>query len=284
MLDEVRGGEVLPIVYSSNNRIFHGIVLSVLSILKRTQNPIEVYLLTMDLTFLDPRFEAISQKQAKSLDDVVKSYNPANRVILLDATNEFLERLGKSKNLKTGFTPYTIMRLLLDIMPVPDKVIYLDVDTMCCADIKQLYDIDVSEYELAMVLDAVGRYWVRPTYCNAGVILLNIKEIRASHLFERAIAYVNKRKLFMPDQSAINFKAKRKLIIPRRFNEQRTIKDDTVVKHFCQYFKWYGPVFKLKNVKQWEFDKVHEILNIHDFDDVFDKFIELDKIYNFKQS
>lgn len=284
MLNEVSDGEILPIVYSSNNRIFHGIVLSVLSILKHTPNPVEVYLLTMDLTFLDPRFEAISQKQANSLDEVVKSYNPAGRVILIDATDEFLKRFGKSKNLNTGFTPYTIMRLLLDTMPVPDKVIYIDVDTMCCADIKLLYDIDVTEYEVAMVLDAVGHYWVRPTYCNAGVILLNMKEIRATGLFERAIAYVNKRKLFMPDQSAINFKSKRKLIIPRRFNEQRTIKGDTVIKHFCQYFKWYGPFFKLKNVKQWEFDKVHDMLNIHDFDDVFDKYIELDKIYNFKQS
>lgn len=271
----------IPVCFSGNRKIFHGIVLCVLSILKHTKRSITVYVLTMDLSHLDPRFTAITEGQCSALDEIVKTYNPENSVVRIDHTTEFLAEFSKSKNVKTGFTPYTISRLLLDMFPVPDKTIYIDVDTMLCSDIAQLYDIDMTGWEFAAALDAVGQYWVRPTYCNAGVLLLNIAEMKKTGLFVKARKRVNKVKMFMPDQSALNFLVKRKMILPRKFNEQRTIKEDTVIKHFCQFFKWYGPFFRLKNYKQWDRQNVHEKLNIHDFDDLYELYDELDAKYDF---
>jgi len=272
---------MIPICYSSNSKIFHGIVLSVLSVLKNTKESITVYLLTMDLTHLNPNFKPISAEQAAALDEIVKSYNPENKAVLLDNTKEFIGEFANSKNLKTGYTPYTITRLLLDMADVPSKLIYLDVDTMCCSDIARLYNEDIEGWELAMVKDIVGHIWVRYNYCNAGVLLLNLDEIKKTGLFVRARKRVNKRKMFMPDQSAINFLAKKKKILPYKFNEQRKIKEDTVIKHFCQGFKWYGPFFKLYNYKQWDRDALHEKLNVHDFDDIFEVYDKLDEKYNF---
>ena len=114
--------------------------------------------------------------------------------------------------------------------------------------------------------------------------MLNFENIKKSGLFVKARKRVNKRKMFMPDQSALNFLAKRKLILPYKFNEQRTIKSDTVIKHFCQGFKWYGPFFRLYNYKQWHIKEVHEKLGIHDFDRIYEKYDELDKIYCFNEA
>ena len=273
---------MIPICYCSNSKIFHGIVLSTLSILKNTKESITIYLLTMNLSELNEKFKPISAVQADALDRIVKEYNSDNKVFLLDVTKEFLTEFSKCKNLKTGYTPYAFTRLLSDLLDLPSKIIYLDVDTMCCSDISELYNVDIEGWELAMVNDYMGRFWVRRDYCNSGVILLNLDEIKKTGLFIKVRERVNKRKMIMPDQSAINFLASRKMILPCKFNEQRMIKQDTVIKHFCQGMKWYGPFFKVYNYKQWEREKIHKKLKIFNFDDIFEIFDELDRKYNFK--
>lgn len=273
---------MIPICFCSNSKIFHGIVLSALSILKNTKECVTIYLLTMDLSWLNETFKPISATQANALDEIVKEYNSANKVVLLDVTKEFLAEFSKCKNLKTGYTPYALTRVLCDLLDLPSKIIYLDVDTMCCSDISQLYEENIEGFELAMVKDFMGKFWVHRDYCNSGVLLLNLDEIKKTGLLVKVRERVNNRKMIMPDQSAINFLAKKKKILPYKFNEQRTIKPDTVIKHFCQGMKWYGPFFKVYNYKQWEREKIHKKLKIFDFDDIFEIFDELDRKYNFK--
>lgn len=264
----------LPLCYSGNKRVFEGLTLSVLSVLKMTPRAINVYVLTMDLTEENPSFEAISDAQIETLNTIVKEYNPDNAVIKLDATEEFKREFSKSKNKKTNYTPYSMLRLLLDYFDVPEKLLYLDVDTMCCSDLSQLYDIDLGDSEFAASRDVVGSHWVRlgfaPNYCNSGVLLMNVAKMKETGLFRKTRKRVLKRRMFMPDQSALNFLCTKKTVLPYRFNEQRKIKPDTVVKHFCKGFKWYGPFFTLYNYKQWDRTNVHEKLNIHDFDDLYE--------------
>ena len=73
----------------------------------------------------------------------------------------------------------------------------------------QLFDIDISEYEFAAVLDKVGHIWVRYDYCNSGVLLLNFENIKKSGLFVKesskslVIAYgVNPFLIFFPCESS----------------------------------------------------------------------------------
>ena len=273
----------VPLCYSGNKRIFHGLALSALSAMRRTKRPLHIYILTMDLTSVNPKFQAISAGQAAALDNVARRYHPESRVILLDATQSFENNLIRSKNVKTGYTPYTLLRLLLDEFDVPEKLLYIDVDTMCVSDIAQLYDIEIEGYEFAAVADVVGRHWIRPSYCNAGVLLLNVPEMKKTGLFAAARKRVNKVKMFMPDQSALNFLSRRKLILPDRFNEQRAIKENTVIKHFCKGFKWYGPFFRLYNYKQWDRENVHTRLNIHEFDDDYEEYDRLDEEFHFRE-
>ncbi len=276
----------IPVCYSGNKRVFEGLTLSVLSVLKHTKRPITVYVMTMDLTEQDPKFEAISDAQIEALDTIIKEYNPDNSVIKLDATEEFKREFDKSKNKKTNYTPYTLLRLLLDCFDVPRKIAYLDIDTMVCDDLAELYDIDLKDCEFAASRDVVGSHWVNlgfaPDYCNAGVLLLNIERMKETGLFAKTRKRVLKRRMFMPDQSALNFLAVRKMVLPYRYNEQRKIKPDTVVKHFCKGFKWYGPFFTLYNYKQWDRENVHEKLKIHDFDDIYELYDSLSDRFGFE--
>lgn len=263
---------MIPICYSGNDRIYEGVVLSALSVANCTAEPICVYLLTADLTALDEKFKPFTEAQRLTLEEILRRKNPLNEVKILDAGDYYKEYFWGGKNEKSGYTPYAQLRLFLDRYPLPEKVIYLDVDVMCLRDAGELYDIDLTGYEFAAARDVVGRIFIRPNYCNLGVLLLNLERIRQTGLFEKCIGKVRNRKMFMPDQSALNFKCQRKLILPRKFNEQREICEDTVFKHFCKGFKWYFPFFKLYNYKQWDRKNVHEKLHIYAFDGVYEEY------------
>ena len=137
----------------------------------------------MDLTKENPKFNSFSDEQIKLLNDVVKEKNPKSEVVKVDATQDYIKYLRDGKNHENGYTPYTLLRLLLDLTPdIPDKLIYLDIDTMCVSDIKQLYDVDIEGYDFAAVKDYMGRFWINRHYCNAGVMLLNMKQIKENGL------------------------------------------------------------------------------------------------------
>ena len=87
---------------------------------------------------------------------------------------------------------------------VPDKLLYLDIDTMCLSDIGQLYDTDIAGFEYGAVLDHMGKFWISPTYCNSGVLLLNLPRLRETKLLQRCRDYIEGHRLVMPDQTALH--------------------------------------------------------------------------------
>ncbi len=269
---------MIPICFSGNKKIFEGLLMSVMSLAKFTNEQLCIYVLTMDLTEENPNFSPFSDEQIALLDEIVKKKNSKNNVIKLDVTDLYKQHMIDGKNHFNGYTPYTLLRLLLDFVPnMPDKMIYLDIDTMCCSDINQLFEVDVDSFDVGMVKDYMGKFWIRSSYCNAGVLLMNIQNMKKHGIFEKVRVMVNKTKMLMPDQTALNKYAKKKYL-PCRFNEQRKIKKDTVIKHFCKGIVFFLPFgFHIYNIKQWEREKVHKSLKIFMFDDIYD---EVDKLKN----
>ncbi len=246
--------------------------MSALSVMNYTDAPLHIILLTMDLSEENPSWLPFSEEQRALLDDVLKKHNPDSRVEIIDVTHLQEKYFSKGKNNKNSYTPYASIRLFLDLLDVPEKIVYLDADIMCHSDIREYYDIDISEYELGATLDVVGRKWFTNNYCNSGVLLLNMKKIKETGLFERARNRVQKRWMMMPDQSAIHKEARAKLVLPYRFNEQRGMKPDTVFKHFCMGYRWRGIILTSYNYKQWHRDAVHSELGIHEFDDIYEMY------------
>ena len=261
---------MIPIIYAGNYGIFEGILISLLSVTENTESPVDVYLFTMDLTEQNEKFKPLTTEQADFLDRMCKDKNPLSRVHLTDVGALYKESLLHSPNAVTSYTPYTFLRLLADkIDRLPSKIIYLDADTVIARDIKELYDIDVSSYEFAGALDYYGRYFIDPHYINAGVLLFNLDKIKETKLFEKCIDLLNEKKVFLPDQTALNKYAKAKLIIDAKFNEQKHFRDETVVQHFAKTIKWL-PVFHTENIKPWHKDEVKSKLT-HKYDDILDK-------------
>lgn len=266
------------VCYCGNQRVYPLILLSALSIAKHTACPVTVFVMTMDLTDADKNFTPITQEQCAVLKEALKSGNPASDVVILDMRRQYLNCLSGGKNATNHYTPYAQGRLLLSEFDLPERLLYMDSDVMCCSDLAQFFNIDIQSCEFAAALDCMGRFWIGRDYCNSGVMYMNMRRIRDTKLLLHAREMVNTKRLVFPDQTALNRLAKSKLILPRRFNEQRALRADTVLKHFCRGIKWL-PFFKVYNYKQNDVKNVRDKLHINNFDDVYGQYNVLAKRY-----
>ncbi|MCD7748975.1 MAG: hypothetical protein LUH42_02875, partial [Oscillospiraceae bacterium] len=80
--------------------------------------------------------------------------------------------------------------------------------------------------------------------------------------------------LLMPDQPARTKPCVPQKICPRCFNEQRILRDDTVLQHFTTSFRFF-PWFHTLCVKPWQVEQVHEKLKLHEYDDLLQEFTQL---------
>ena len=187
----------------------------------------------------------------------------------------YLQELNKSPNSESSYTPYALLRLLAEkIDIIPSKILYFDADIVANGDISELYNIDISNHEIGGVRDYYGKFFFSPNYLNSGVLLMNMDKIRSTKVLSRALEFCNKKKVFLPDQTAINKFAKKKLILPSKFNEQKKLKDKTIIRHFSMTIKFF-PKFKKQNIKPWHINEVHNVLKIHQFDDILNEYQQI---------
>ncbi len=264
---------VIPILYAGNERIFDGILISVLSVIKYHTSPVHIYLATMDLSDLHPGYTPLREEQRRYLEEVCRAVSDESRVTLIDMGEHYRATMLHSPNAETSYTPYCFLRLYADrVKDLPERLIYLDTDTVLCGDIEELYRVDLAGAELGGVRDFYGHRFFGMNYLNSGVLLLDLKKIRETGLFRRAIEACAAKKIFLPDQTAINRLVKRKRILPRRFNEQKREKPDTLIRHFSMDILWL-PYFRTRNIKPWQVDRVHEVLHLTRYDDILNDYL-----------
>lgn len=258
---------MINILLCGNRKVFDGALTQLISMTNRTKESIHVFLMTMNLERVREDFLPISQEQTTFLDSVLKEKNPENLVERLDVTDIYEREFHKCVNETAYCTPYTLLRLLADLLPeIPDKLLYLDIDIMIAGNIKELWDIDVTDYEYAAVKEKYGCWLIRPDYFNAGMLLLNMKKIRETGLLRKARELIRTKKLLFADQSAIFKSTTKKKLIPRIYNEQSKFdKKDTIVCHFCKRLMFL-PYPHTENYKQWQVEEIHKYLHCHTFD------------------
>lgn len=260
----------MNILFCGDTNVREGIFLSTLSLCKHTDEALSIYILTASIG----AHTAIPDNFGQTLERAVCRKNQNSRVYLMDAGDVFGSYLP-SANMGTRFTPLCMLRLFADMIPqIPDRILYLDADVLCRADFRDLYDWDMTDAEVAGVPDRYGKWFFgnifRHDYLNSGVLLMNMANIRKSGLFQKCRVLCRGKKMFMPDQSAINkLAAKRKL--PARYNAQGNIKPDTVFKHFTTFFRFF-PYFRAVTIKPWHTDKLHKELKIFEFDDILEEY------------
>ncbi|AEE15925.1 glycosyltransferase family 8 protein [Treponema brennaborense] len=273
---------MVNLLYCGNDNIFDGMLISLLSITKHTKSPLHVYALTMDLTDMNGAYRPLSAAQIAYLEDMIKTVHSESFIKLIDVTAAFKAEMTDSPNMSTDYTPYTLTRLFADTLTdLPPRLLYLDTDTVANADIEPIFETDIDDYEFAAVRDYLGKVFIRYDYQNAGVLYLNMDKIRETGLFAKARERCRMHKMWFPDQSALNLLVCKKKFLPRKYNEQRKLKKDTVIQHFSKSIRWF-PFYHTVNIKPWEVEKVRTVYKLHAYDDVLDEYLTRVRMY--KQS
>lgn len=275
---------MINILLCGNKKVFDGALTELLSITNKTKETINCYIFTMDVSRIKKDYTCITDEQIDFLNEVVKSKNKENKVIKIDVTNLYESEFGNCKNEGAYCTPYTLLRLLADMVPeIPDKILYLDIDMMAADDISKLYNTDITDYEYAAVKEKYGSVFIWPDYINAGMLLLNMKKIKETKLLEKARNLIKTKKMLFADQDAIYRATTKKLLLPRIYNEQSKFnKKDTVICHFCKRLMWM-PYPHTENYKQWNVDEIHKELKCYSFDQDLEEYIKLKKEYEIKK-
>lgn len=262
---------MISLLYCGNEKIFKGLLISLVSASEKCSEALDVHILTMDLSEENPNFTPVSARQAEYLETLIRKNNDESRVTLHDISELFKSEMSDSPNIDSFYTPYTLLRLFSDLLPnFPERVIYLDTDTVIKEDIVPLFRFDMRGCEFAGAKDYLGKFFINPHYINAGVLLLDIKKIRETDFFAKARKFCATKKTSFPDQDAINRIAKRKCFLPRRYNEQRRMKKNTVIRHFSKTLRLF-PYFHTLNIKPWNIDGLHEKYKTYEFDEIIYK-------------
>lgn len=268
----------MNILLCGNKRVFDGALSELISIANKTKEDIQCYIFTMELTRIKPEYKSISNEQVEFLDKVVKSKNKNSSVKKIDVTELYEKEFGGSKNEDAYCTPYTLLRLLADLIPnIPEKLLYLDIDMMAADDISKLYNIDIEEYEYAAVKEKYGSKFMYLDYINAGMLLMNMKKIKETGLLEKSRNLIRTKKMLFADQSAIYYSTTKNLLLPRIYNEQASFnRKDTIICHFCKRLLLL-PYPRIENFKQWQVKEIHKVLKCHVFDKDLEEYLKLKK-------
>lgn len=266
---------MINLMFCGNDKFYDGMLISLISIIKHTKEALNVYLITIDLKDIDEKYNPISEAQRITIENVIKEVNKESKVTLIDISKLFREdMIIDGKNMKTNYTPYIFLRLYADkISELPDKILYMDADIVCYDDIVPLYQTNIEDYDFAAAKDYLGRWFIDYKYINSGILLMNLKRLRENNTLKKCREMCFEKKMLLPDQTALNKCCDKKLYLPRKYNEQKERREDTVIRHFSKTIKFI-PYFKTINIKPWQIDKIHETYKIHDFDDVLEKYLE----------
>ena len=274
---------MINVLFCGSKNVFDGVLTGTLSMLRRSSNDVyNVIVFTMDMTEMNKKFEPINEKQIACLDKLLKEHNPGSKATLIDVKEIYTRELGGCPNEKAYCSPYTLIRLLADLVEgMPDKLLYLDCDIMFNRDVHLLYDQDIEKYEYAGACDHYGKYILLHhfRYLNAGVLLFNMKKCRETGLFEKARNLLRKKKFLFADQTAIVKSTKKRKYLKQRFNDQKFLHKWTVIRHFAKRL-FYLPYPHTANIKQWDIESMHKIYKYHQFDDILDEYLERKKEYS----
>ncbi len=117
---------MINLLLCGNKKVFDGALTELLSITNKTKETINCYIFTMDVSRINPEYTCITDEQVEFLNEVIQSKKSDNKVIKIDVTELYEKEFGNCKNENAYCTPYTLLRLLADLIPeVPDKLLYL---------------------------------------------------------------------------------------------------------------------------------------------------------------
>lgn len=200
-------------------------------------------------------------------DDELEYELPRN-VELVNVSGQKFFRPDKCVNWRTAFTVFGLMRVTyaklftgepneygIRTLPKLDRIIQLDVDTIVQDTLQPIWEVDLDGKWGAAVPDIPSsmRPWGKGNkYFNAGVMVFNLKQIRADGADDLAIEMVNNRKMEWIDEMAWNKlnnnNYNRKFAdLDYRYNQTSAVQQtlEPAVVHYAGYKQWWQDFEKL---------------------------------------
>lgn len=186
-----------------NNYVPHCGALIASVFVNNRNNKIEVNILT----------DGIDKENREKLNLLAKEFKQEIKIIVVDSSLFSIFSHSKSP-IKLPLQTY--YRLIIPtLFKDYDKILYLDVDMIVCADLAEIWNLDLGNKAIAGVPDTAWNiapacrrlgYPLSESYYNAGFGLYNLSVMRETNLWNKAIDMVEKspEKLLYHDQDLLN--------------------------------------------------------------------------------
>lgn len=206
----------IPVVFACDDKYAQHLSCAIASLLKnKGEEEVEIFILT----------DYLSNKNITKINSL-KRIAPCN-INIIYINNETLFK-GEAPQTVKHISISTYYRFLLQqLFPNTDKLIYLDSDLNVLTSLTDLYNTDISEYYIAAVTDNSEKECCKrlnlDIYCNAGVLLINLKKFREDNIQEKLFKYSqeNYDEIVYGDQDVLNVVCKEKILqLDKKWNAQ----------------------------------------------------------------
>lgn len=147
-------------------------------------------------------------------------------------------------NMRSQFTYMAMLRACTAELIPEEKIIQLDIDTIVCDSLRPIWDLDLGDKWLAWCPEHLAHYKpFGPVYCNFGVAVLNLAQIRKEHAVPFLVRELNRFEIRFLDQDVMNrFAVPDKMVeMPVRFNESFCCgyTPNPAIVHYAGYPDWF---------------------------------------------
>ena len=215
---EVGDIHTIPILLSSDERYARYLYVTMFSALTNAKinTRYEFYILVSG---------SFPGRYIEKITELEKAFNCCIHFVdMKDAFSDLTQQIAHIS------TPTYYRLLAADILPKEyNKCIYLDIDVCVCADLSDLMNTDIKGYYLAGVI-APGYHFNEKHHCerlgldsmrnyvNAGVLLMNLEEIRRDNVTQKFVE-LSKKNYESQDQDVINVACYGKIkLLPLKYN------------------------------------------------------------------
>ena len=189
----------MDIIFATNNNFCQHATVAIASLLDNNKNEIiRIHLFEIQCDI----------NNINNIKEVVKKWNA--QITIYHVTPEIFKDFPPTGN----YSVACYLRLLSpSLLPNLEKVLYLDCDLVVNGSIKELWNLDISNYSMAALPDALLSYnivkdylnydYYKEGYINSGVLLINLKYWRENNIQEKLVDYLNTHTVKLPDQDAL---------------------------------------------------------------------------------
>ena len=189
------------------------------------------------------------------IEDPVFPYKLPNYIKPINVSGQkfFGSRCPNSYRLWTWMV---LMRAVLaKVFPNQNEILSLDVDTIIDRNIDELWDLDLTNYYLAGVLEPKKSKTYAP-YVNMGSVMFNLEKLREDQMDDKIISSLNHTKYTFAEQDCINALCNKQfLTLPSIYNANdftEPCKDPKIIHFACNKKYNQTPLFNKYKVMAWD--------------------------------